>query len=79
MKTKAQVIADVRKENPTIQIGDEDRGYTQIVGEEYEEIIANWAAARFAKLNLETEKETKKAALLTKLGITAEEAVLLLS
>jgi hypothetical protein len=79
MKTKAQVIAEVRKENPTIQIGDEDKGYTQIVGDEYEEIILNWAEARFAKFNSVAKKESDKAALLTKLGITSEEAALLLS
>lgn len=78
MTTKAQIIADIRAENPTIQIGDDQQGYTEIVGEAYETIIAEWADARYTKLKINEEKETAKTALLAKLGITAEEAALLL-
>lgn len=79
MKTKSQVIAEVRSENPTIQIGDDTQGYTQITGDAYEAIILEWADARYAKLKAIADKEASKAALLTKLGITAEEAAILLS
>lgn len=79
MKTKSQVIAEVRSENPTIQIGDDTQGYTQITGDAYEAIILEWADARYAKLKAIADKEASKAALLTKLGISAEEAALLLS
>ena len=79
MKTKSQIIADIRSENPTIQVGDDTQGYTQITGDAYEAIIADWADARFAKFKAVADKEAAKAALLTKLGLTAEEAALLLS
>ena len=78
MKTKTQIIADIRAENPTIQIGDEDQGYTQLTGDDYEAVIADWAEARYAKLKLTENKESAKAALLSKLGITEDEAKLLL-
>jgi len=78
MKTKTQIIADIRAENPTIQIGDEDQGYTQLTGDDYEAVIADWAEARYAKLKSIEDKESAKAALLSKLGITEDEAKLLL-
>lgn len=79
MKTKAQIIADIRAENPTIQTGDDDQGYTQITGDAYEAIILDWAEARYTKLKTIADREVEKAALLTRLGITAEEAALLLA
>ena len=78
MITKAQVIADIRAENPTIQIGDDEQGYTEIIGDAYEAIISEWADARYTKLKTNEDKETEKAALLSRLGITADEAKLLL-
>jgi hypothetical protein len=78
MKTKLQIIADIRAENPTIQTGDDDQGYTQITGDAYEAIILDWAEARYAKLKTIEDREADKAALLAKLGITADEAALLL-
>ena len=50
--------------------------------DEYEATIAQWEAnevERLAKQAQADAKATAKAALLSKLGITAEEAVLLLS
>lgn len=78
MKTKAQVIADIRAENPTVQIGDDEQGYTQLTGDNYEAVIADWAEARYSKLKSIEDKESAKAALLSKLGITEDEAKLLL-
>jgi hypothetical protein len=82
MTTLNEVIEIIKAENPTIRLGDEDKGYTQLEPADYEAQILEWANARFAKLEklAELEKaEADKAALLTKLGITADEAKLLLS
>jgi hypothetical protein len=82
MTTKTQMIAILKKENPTLQVGDDERGYTLLSESEYEAQIELWANNRLAK---EAEAAAKaqtaaaKADLLTKLGITADEAGLLLS
>ena len=82
MTTKKQMIDLLKAEFPTLQIGDDTAGYTQLSADEYNAVIAEWADVRLAKEQLKVEaeaKETAKAALLSKLGITAEEARLLLS
>lgn len=82
MTTKTQMIAILKKENPTLQVGDDERGYTLLSESDYEAQIELWANNRLAK---EAEAAAKaqtaiaKADLLTKLGITADEAALLLS
>jgi len=82
MTTKQKMIEIIKAENPTLQIGDDDSGYTQLSAAEYEATIVQWAEARLAKEAVAIEAETRataKAALLTQLGITAEQAKLLLS
>jgi hypothetical protein len=81
MTTLNEVIEIIKAENPTIQLGDDDKGYTQLNAADYEAQILEWANARFAKLEkaAELEKtEADKAALLAKLGISADEAKLLI-
>ena len=81
MTTKKQMIDLLKAEFPTLQVGDDEAGYTKLSADEYDAIIADWANVRLAKEQLEAEaeaKETAKAELLTRLGITAEEAKLLL-
>jgi len=82
MTTKKQMIEIIKAENPTLQIGDDDAGYTELSTDDYEATIVQWAEARLAKEAVAIEVEaraTAKAALLTQLGITAEQAKLLLS
>jgi len=82
MTTKAQIIKEFKAEYPTLKIGDDETGYVEMEATEYEVTIESWAESKLTELAkvLETaNKETAKADLLTKLGITAEEAVLLLS
>ena len=81
MKTKQEIIADLKLEFPTLRIGDDDNGYTDLSAEEYETTIAQWADGkleRIAREAAEQAKATAKAALLERLGITADEAKLLL-
>ena len=82
MTTKTEMIAIIKAENPTLQVGDDEQGYTQLSAADYEAQIAEWADARLAKEAKAAAAEqaaTDKEALLTKLGITEDEAKLLLS
>jgi hypothetical protein len=82
MTTKQEMINLLKTEFPTLQVGDEDNGYTELSAAEYEAQIAEWADARLAKeaIALEVQsKETAKTALLERLGITEDEAKLLLN
>ena len=82
MTTKNEMIEIIKAENPTIQVGDDERGYSQLSANDYEATISEWADARLAKekkAEAKAQAATDKAALLAKLGITADEAKLLLS
>lgn len=80
MTTLNEMIEIIRAENPNgLQIGDDQRGYTDLSAIETEAQIAEWAANRLEKETRLAEAEADKAALLAKLGITADEAKLLLS
>ena len=81
MITKADLIAQCKTENPTMTAlinGTE----IELTGADYEKACADWAEMRFeqiAKEETDAKAEADKAALLAKLGITADEAKLLLS
>ena len=80
MTTLNEMIQIIRAENPNgLRIGDDDSGYTDLTADQYEAQIAEWAANRLAKETRLAEAEAAKEALLAKLGITADEAKLLLS
>ena len=81
MKKKQDIVIELKKQNPTIvsNINGED---IKLAGDEYETAIQNAAQMKVEQLLKEEEdnaKEIARAALLSKLGITAEEAQLLLS
>ena len=86
MSTLKEMIEIIKAENPTLQVGDDEQGYTQLNAADYEAQITEWAENRLAK-NAKiaadeaaaTQAATDKTALLAKLGITADEAKLLLS
>ena len=76
------MISLLKKEFPTLQLGDDEKGYTELSAQEYETTIDQWADARLAKEAAVTEAQAKaqaKAELLERLGITADEAKLLLA
>jgi len=80
--TKNEMIEIIKAENPTIRIGDDEAGYIDLKGSDYDAQIEQWANARLeilAKKELEIQQAEAKAALLDRLGITADEAALLLS
>ena len=82
MTTKDEIIQLLKVEYPTLQTGNEEQGYTQLSADDYETTISEWADAELkkeAKAAAALQAETDKEALLAKLGITADEAKLLLS
>ena len=86
MATKANKITALKLEFPTLKVGSDEAGYTELDADEYEATIEQWAdvqladeAKAAADKAIAEQSATDKAALLAKLGITADEAKLLLS
>lgn len=81
MTTKQELIAQCKAENPKMVatiLGEE----VELSAEEYEKAASDWADMRLVQIadeNAKAQAEADKAALLAKLGITADEAKLLLS
>ena len=78
MTTKSDKIAAFKAQYPTLQIGSDETGYTQLNTEDYEAKISEWADNELAAEAELAKAEADKQALLAKLGITADEAKLLL-
>jgi hypothetical protein len=81
MTTKKEMIEIIKAENPTLRVGNEENGYTELTGADYDAVIVEWADARLLKEAQLAEAEAKaaeKQAVLDRLGITADEAKLLL-
>ena len=83
-KTLADFTKELKAEYPTLTKGVNDE-VIALGNDEYEALIAEWAAARLdqqeqaaADAAATNKAEADKAALLSKLGITADEAKLLL-
>jgi hypothetical protein len=77
--TKNEKIVALKKEFPTIKIGSDETGYTQLDADEYEATIAQWADVELAK---DAKAEADKAAIAAKeaakakleaLGLTADD------
>jgi hypothetical protein len=82
MTNKQEIIKSLKLQFPTLRVGDEDKGYTELSSKQYEAQIAEWADAKLNAQVKEVEAEAKaqaKAELLERLGITADEAKLLLA
>ena len=80
MKTKQDIVIELKKQNPTI-VSNINGEEIKVIGDEYETAIQNAAQMKLEQLLKEEEdnaKEIARAELLSKLGITAEEAKLLL-
>ena len=81
MTTKQEMIDLIKIEFPTLQVGDEDKGYTDLSAEDYEATIAQWADARLAKEQAKTDAEAllqSKISAYEKLGLTEAEIEALL-
>ena len=81
-ETSLQIKARLKSEYPSLRTGNENDGYEEIDDEAYQAKIAEWVANHLEKIatkKAEIAKAEAKAALLDRLGITADEANLLLS
>ena len=73
--TLNEMIAIIKAENATIRLGDDEAGYTELTGADYDAQIADWAAGRLDKLAKLADIEAAKLAKietinkLTALGI----------
>jgi hypothetical protein len=82
MTTKAEAIAAFKLQDPTLRSGDDERGYEDLNLADYEAEIERWADNQLADEAMAAQIEadaTAKAELLEQLGITEEQAKLLLS
>jgi hypothetical protein len=75
MTTLNEMIEIIKAENPTIQVGDDEAGYTDLTPAEYDKQIAEWAQgrldkeARLAEAEAVTEAKADAVDKLTALGI----------
>ena len=82
MTTKTEIVNQLKLEYPTLKSGNDEVGYEDLSAKDYEATISKWAdnvLADNAKAEAEIKAAADKAALLAKLGISAEEAKLLLT
>jgi lysophospholipase L1-like esterase len=83
MTTLNEMIEIIKAENPTIKIGNDQEGYTDLSVSEYEAQVADWAQGRLDKLaeiaaneiKEEAAKEAKQLAQakLAALGLTTDD------
>ena len=81
IKTKAQIIAKLKTEYPELKTGNDDDGYIVMSKTEYDKTINDWAETELAELAKQAEiaeKEIQRQAILDRLGLTADEAKLIL-
>jgi hypothetical protein len=82
MTTKTEMVKLLKSEFPTLRTGSDETGYTEMGAAEYELQIGLWADNRLAQeaeILAIKEAETQKAAILAKIGITADELRIALS
>ena len=79
MASRAEIIADFKKEYPTLKVGSDEAGYTDLNAEDYEATINYWADNAIAAAELaevEAAKEAAKEAAQAKLaalGLTTDD------
>jgi hypothetical protein len=82
MKTKEQITAELKAEYPTLKIGNDDEGYTELDAKDYATKISEWTDTVYAEEVAKADaaaKKTKKQEVLAKLGLTADEVTALLA
>jgi len=85
MTIKSELISELKSAYPTLRTGSDEGGYTDLSSAEYTATIGKWADDAISKTAAEAVAQAEadaaaaaKAALLTRLGITADEAKLLI-
>ena len=77
MATKLEIIKRLKAENPKVY-HNTNNVQTEVVGAEYDALITTWADFEIAKVADKKKTSDARSALLSKLGITEDEAKLLL-
>jgi hypothetical protein len=70
MTTKAELIASLKKDYPTLQTGNDQDGYQELDAAAYEATIAEWADNKLEALKAEADATAAKQAFLDKFGVT---------
>ena len=81
MKTKEEMIEIIKAENPTLRLGDEENGYAELTGNDYDAVISEWADARLAQEQATADAQAlrqSKISAYEKLGLTEAEIEALL-
>jgi len=81
MTTLNEMIEIIKAENPTLRVGNDESGYTELNSAEYNETIKQWAEARLekeTKRQAEQENRQLKISAYEKLGLTKAEIEALL-
>ena len=81
-ETAAQIKTRLKTEYPILRKGSDETGYEEMSKSEYDATIQEWVDYQLnliAQEKAKIEQATAKSALLDRLGITADEAKLLLS
>jgi hypothetical protein len=76
MKTKLEIAAELKAEHPTIRVGSDEVGYTELTPEEYETEIAKWVEHIYAEAEKAEKIEAGKASATAKLealGLTVDD------
>jgi hypothetical protein len=79
MATRAEIIANFKKEYPTLKSGSDETGYTDLSAQDYEATMSKWADNAIAEAELaeqQAAKETAKAeaqAKLAAIGLTTDD------
>lgn len=76
MTTKSEKIETLKKQYPTIKIGSDEIGYTELSAQDYEAKIAEWADYELSKESEISEAAAIKEAAQAKLaalGLTADD------
>jgi len=76
MKTKSEIIAELKNTYPTLKSGSDTVGYTELTADEYEATILQWAENLLAQQSAEQDKADKKTiaeAKLAALGLTSDD------
>jgi len=79
MTTKQEAIAALKEKNPTLKIGDDEAGYTNLSAEDYEATLNEWADNVMAEAELAEQEAAKAAdkaaaqAKLAALGLTTDD------
>jgi hypothetical protein len=76
IKTKNEIIAELKAQHPTLKTGSDETGYTDLSENDYEATIESWAEDLHSRLVSDAELATAKKAAQAKLaalGLTADD------